>query len=55
MGAGFKAVISTDFADIFRNNALKNGLLPDRRRFAIRSSSFSASRKKTQARRSASM
>lgn len=28
MGAGFKAVISTDFADIFRNNALKNGLLP---------------------------
>lgn len=28
MGAGFKAVISTDFADIFRSNALKNGLLP---------------------------
>ncbi len=28
MGAGFKAVISTDFADIFNNNALKNGLLP---------------------------
>jgi 3-isopropylmalate/(R)-2-methylmalate dehydratase small subunit len=28
MGAGFKAVISTDFADIFKNNALKNGLLP---------------------------
>jgi len=28
MGAGFKAVISTYFADIFRNNALKNGLLP---------------------------
>ncbi|NDJ60302.1 MAG: 3-isopropylmalate dehydratase small subunit [Chloroflexi bacterium] len=28
VGAGFKAVISTDFADIFRNNALKNGLLP---------------------------
>jgi 3-isopropylmalate/(R)-2-methylmalate dehydratase small subunit len=28
LGAGFKAVISTDFADIFRNNALKNGLLP---------------------------
>ncbi|MFO7320125.1 MAG: 3-isopropylmalate dehydratase small subunit [Chloroflexota bacterium] len=27
-GAGFKAVISTYFADIFRNNALKNGLLP---------------------------
>jgi 3-isopropylmalate/(R)-2-methylmalate dehydratase small subunit len=25
---GFKAVISTSFADIFRNNALKNGLLP---------------------------
>jgi 3-isopropylmalate/(R)-2-methylmalate dehydratase small subunit len=25
---GFRAVISTDFADIFRNNALKNGLLP---------------------------
>jgi 3-isopropylmalate/(R)-2-methylmalate dehydratase small subunit len=26
--AGFKAIISTYFADIFRNNALKNGLLP---------------------------
>src|SRR5262249_2771514 len=25
---GFKAVISTEIADIFRNNALKNGLLP---------------------------
>ena len=25
---GFEAVISTSFADIFRNNALKNGLLP---------------------------
>lgn len=25
---GFKAVISTRFADIFKNNALKNGLLP---------------------------
>jgi 3-isopropylmalate/(R)-2-methylmalate dehydratase small subunit len=28
MGYGFRAVISTDFADIFRNNSLKNGLLP---------------------------
>ncbi len=28
IGAGFRAVISTEFADIFRNNALKNGLLP---------------------------
>lgn len=28
LGAGFQAVISTDFADIFRNNSLKNGLLP---------------------------
>lgn len=28
MGFGFRAVISTEFADIFRNNALKNGLLP---------------------------
>ena len=28
MGFGFRAVISTFFADIFRNNALKNGLLP---------------------------
>ncbi|MDZ4671277.1 MAG: 3-isopropylmalate dehydratase small subunit [Phototrophicales bacterium] len=28
MGAGFKAVISTYFADIFQNNSLKNGLLP---------------------------
>jgi 3-isopropylmalate/(R)-2-methylmalate dehydratase small subunit len=27
-GFGFQAVISTYFADIFRNNALKNGLLP---------------------------
>jgi 3-isopropylmalate/(R)-2-methylmalate dehydratase small subunit len=28
LGYGFRAVASTDFADIFRNNALKNGLLP---------------------------
>lgn len=28
MGAGFQAVISTYFADIFSNNSLKNGLLP---------------------------
>ena len=28
MGHGFRAIISTSFADIFRNNALKNGLLP---------------------------
>jgi 3-isopropylmalate/(R)-2-methylmalate dehydratase small subunit len=28
MAGGYKAVISTYFADIFRNNALKNGLLP---------------------------
>jgi 3-isopropylmalate/(R)-2-methylmalate dehydratase small subunit len=28
IGAGFGAVVSTYFADIFRNNALKNGLLP---------------------------
>ena len=27
-GAGITVVISTSFADIFRNNALKNGLLP---------------------------
>ncbi len=27
-GYGFRAVVSTSFADIFRNNALKNGLLP---------------------------
>jgi 3-isopropylmalate/(R)-2-methylmalate dehydratase small subunit len=27
-GYGFRAVIATSFADIFRNNALKNGLLP---------------------------
>jgi 3-isopropylmalate/(R)-2-methylmalate dehydratase small subunit len=25
---GFRAVVSTEIADIFRNNALKNGLLP---------------------------
>ena len=28
VGFGFRAVISTAFADIFGNNALKNGLLP---------------------------
>jgi 3-isopropylmalate/(R)-2-methylmalate dehydratase small subunit len=28
IGAGFNAVVSTDFADIFKGNALKNGLLP---------------------------
>ena len=28
MGYGFRAVISTGFADIFRNNSLKLGLLP---------------------------
>ncbi len=28
LGFGFRAVISTSFADIFRNNSLKNGLLP---------------------------
>jgi len=27
-GYGFRAVVSTSFADIFCNNALKNGLLP---------------------------
>lgn len=27
-GFGFRVVISTSFADIFHNNALKNGLLP---------------------------
>jgi 3-isopropylmalate/(R)-2-methylmalate dehydratase small subunit len=30
LGFGFRAVISTSFADIFYNNALKNGLLPVR-------------------------
>lgn len=30
IGWGIRAVISTSFADIFRNNALKNGLLPVR-------------------------
>jgi len=28
LGFGFRAIISTSFADIFRNNCLKNGLLP---------------------------
>ncbi len=28
MDWGFRAIISTSFADIFRNNSLKNGLLP---------------------------
>jgi 3-isopropylmalate/(R)-2-methylmalate dehydratase small subunit len=27
-GFGFRAVISSDIADIFKSNALKNGLLP---------------------------
>src|SRR5512147_2247789 len=30
LGYGFRAVISTSFADIFCNNCLKNGLLPVR-------------------------
>lgn len=33
LGAGFRAIISTSFADIFRNNSLKNGLLPIMVRF----------------------
>ena len=28
VGSGFRAIVSTSFADIFQNNALKNGLLP---------------------------
>jgi 3-isopropylmalate/(R)-2-methylmalate dehydratase small subunit len=28
LGYGFRAVLSSEFADIFRNNALGNGLLP---------------------------
>jgi 3-isopropylmalate/(R)-2-methylmalate dehydratase small subunit len=28
VGFGFRAIIAPSFADIFRNNALKNGLLP---------------------------
>ena len=28
LGAGFRAVVSSEFADIFRGNALGNGLLP---------------------------
>jgi 3-isopropylmalate/(R)-2-methylmalate dehydratase small subunit len=28
LGRGFRAIIGTSFADIFHNNALKNGLLP---------------------------
>jgi 3-isopropylmalate/(R)-2-methylmalate dehydratase small subunit len=28
VGGGFRAVVSTSFADIFRGNALKNGLVP---------------------------
>jgi len=30
VGWGIRAIVSTSFADIFRNNALKNGLLPVR-------------------------
>jgi 3-isopropylmalate/(R)-2-methylmalate dehydratase small subunit len=28
LGCGFRAIVSSGFADIFKNNALKNGLLP---------------------------
>ena len=28
MEMGYKAIISTSFADIFRNNCMQNGLLP---------------------------
>jgi len=28
LGFGFRSVVATSFADIFRNNSLKNGLLP---------------------------
>ena len=28
LGAGFRAIVSTEFADIFRGNAIGNGLLP---------------------------
>jgi 3-isopropylmalate/(R)-2-methylmalate dehydratase small subunit len=28
LDCGFRAVVSTEIADIFRNNSLKNGLLP---------------------------
>jgi 3-isopropylmalate/(R)-2-methylmalate dehydratase small subunit len=28
VGFGFRAIVATSFADIFKNNALKNGLLP---------------------------
>jgi len=28
LGFGFRAIVSTSFADIFRNNCLKNGVLP---------------------------
>ena len=28
VGYGFRAIVSTSFADIFRSNALKNGLIP---------------------------
>jgi len=28
LGMGFRVVVSTEFADIFRSNALKNGLIP---------------------------
>jgi 3-isopropylmalate/(R)-2-methylmalate dehydratase small subunit len=28
VGGGFRAIVSTSFADIFRGNALKNGLVP---------------------------
>ena len=42
---GFRAVISTSFADIFRNNSLKNGLLPIAVPEGIQQSLFTAREK----------
>ena len=42
---GFRAVISTSFADIFRNNSLKNGLLPVAVPEAVQQALFAAREK----------
>jgi 3-isopropylmalate/(R)-2-methylmalate dehydratase small subunit len=46
---GFRAVISSSFADIFRNNALKNGLLPVKVEPAILNTLFNLLKEQPQA------
>ena len=48
-GFGFQAVISTEFADIFQNNSLKNGFLPIVVEPAIHAALFEAVAREPQA------